>query len=257
MRIIGNCVYAFYLIYAVCITLGMIFVMLLCMIPFLFVPIKSRTKAAYAIFHFTFQLKLFFIGIWIEKKYQSPLAKHKKKCVYVSNHLSYLDAIVVTAAICNVFRPLGKAGIATIPLIGFLYKQYVILVDRKSIQSKKESLKEMKQTLDNGNSVLLFPEGTFYDTITQRLNEFKDGAFHLAIETKVIVQPLILQYTRERLNPKSILSLRPGKIIIHFLDPVNSHDYTLLQASDLKNKIHAQMEAYLEGLNYPRIEKNT
>src|SRR5688572_5859200 len=65
------------------------------------------------------------------------------KYVYVANHISYLDTVLIYAAVPHYFRTLAKIEMARIPVFGFVYKQLAILVDRGSAESRSKSLRLM------------------------------------------------------------------------------------------------------------------
>ena len=84
---------------------------------------------------------------------------------------------------------------AKIPLFGLIYKRGSVLVDRKSEESRKNSFVKMKEVLDMGLHMCIYPEGTRNKT-TEPLQRFHNGAFKLAIDTGKPIFPqlfLILQ----------------------------------------------------------------
>ena len=80
-------------------------------------------------------------------------------------------------------RPSQKWKWPKIPIFGFLYKTGSVLVDRKSEASRRESFAKMKEVLDMGLHMCIYPEGTRNKT-DQPLKSFHDGAFRLALLTK-------------------------------------------------------------------------
>ena len=79
-----------------------------------------------------------------------------------SNHRSFLDPLITLAHI-RAF-PLSKADVGKIPLLGFGARfTGILFVNRKSLESRASAKKMMQATLDQGHSVLLYPEGTTSD----------------------------------------------------------------------------------------------
>ena len=102
--------------------------------------------------------------------------------MFVANHQSMTDIMLMLYSVKNPFVFVGKKELASIPVFGFFYKRTCILVDRGNAQSRKAVFDQAQQRLNNGLSVCIFPEGGVPDDETVVLDQFKDGAFRLAIE---------------------------------------------------------------------------
>jgi 1-acyl-sn-glycerol-3-phosphate acyltransferase len=116
-----------------------------------------------------------------------------KAYVYVANHTSYLDIPLMYLLTKGNVAFLGKSSLGKVPLFGYLYKRLHILVDRKTRNSKIEAMDMCREKLDKGISVIIFAEGTIPKT-PPLLNDFKDGAFKLAIEKQIPVIPVTIPY---------------------------------------------------------------
>lgn len=116
----------------------------------------------------------------------------KGPCLLVGNHRSYLDPIIVLADIKAL--PVSKAEVAHWPLIGFAAKQTGILfVKREKESSRKKTLQAIKNMLQKGYSILLFPEGTT-SAVGSKTLPFKPGAFRLATELNIPIIPFAIEY---------------------------------------------------------------
>ena len=116
------------------------------------------------------------IDFYLDKKiYEAPHDK-KKPYIFVSNHISYLDAAILVKAFRQPVRPLGKVEMSKVPVFGFIYKNAIVTVDRSNPENRAKSVRIFKSIISKGISVLVFPEGTFNMT-NQPLKEFYDGAF--------------------------------------------------------------------------------
>jgi 1-acyl-sn-glycerol-3-phosphate acyltransferase len=62
------------------------------------------------------------------------------------------------------FRPLGKIEIQKVPVFGIIYKVVVVVVDRSSSENRAKSMRDLKDVISKGISILIFPEGTFNET---------------------------------------------------------------------------------------------
>ena len=141
-------------------------------------------------------------------------------------------------------RILGKSEMAHIPVFGFIYKNAVVMVDRKSAMQRSKSVKILKSILKKSISIFICPEGTFNMT-NAPLKSFYDGAFRIAIETQIPIKPILFLDTYDRLNYKSIFSLSPGRSIAVYLQETVTTGLTLADLPSLKEKIYNQMA---EGL---------
>src|SRR5690606_9632796 len=129
------------------------------------------------------------------------------------------DKMNIYAAIPQLFRPLGKEEVGRIPLLGPIYRQLVITVDRGRSESRARSLIQMQNILEKESSIMLFPEGGFQGT-GQRLSPFFDGAFRLALRTGTPIQPILFPDVDKRWNQRAWWSLWPGRNRVVFLEPI-------------------------------------
>jgi 1-acyl-sn-glycerol-3-phosphate acyltransferase len=184
---------------------------------------------------------LFCIGQPMIIKGSSP---SRRKYVYVANHISYMDTVLIYAAIPHFFRTLGKKEMVHIPLFGFVYKQLAILVDRSSAHSRTRSLKLMWRLLRNECNIAIFPEGTFNET-DKPLKDFFDGAFRLAINTQTPILPMVFPDTVNRWHFSAWWKLSPGRNRVIFLDPVEVKGLSIADLPKFKEQVYKAMEEAL------------
>jgi 1-acyl-sn-glycerol-3-phosphate acyltransferase len=137
------------------------------------------------------------------------------QCVIVSNHASYLDGIVFTAALPARFGFVIKREMASVPLAGFMLQRLgSLFVERhERRQSAADARRVLRQAI-NGQSLVFFPEGTF--TPTPGLLRFHTGAFATALRAGCPLVPAVVRGTRKALSPRGELP-RPGAITIEIL----------------------------------------
>ncbi len=138
-------------------------------------------------------------------------------------------------------RILGKAEMAKIPLFGFIYKNAVVMVDRKDASQRLKSMKALKSVLAKNISILICPEGTFNMT-HKPLKNFYDGAFRIAIETHTPIKPILFLDSYDRLNYNSIFSLSPGKSRAVYLQETPTAGLSIDDLPFLREKIYKQMD---------------
>ncbi len=115
-------------------------------------------------------------------------------CVFVGNHWSYLDIVVLVGSTRGVF--LSKAEIARWPLIGRCGRLIgTLFVDRVSRDDRKKATASAAAAVaKHGQSVIIFPEGT----TSIEGKEWRMGAFRIAQSAGVPVQPFRLLYAPVR-----------------------------------------------------------
>ncbi|UGU17790.1 1-acyl-sn-glycerol-3-phosphate acyltransferase [Sinomicrobium kalidii] len=120
-----------------------------------------------------------------------------KSYVLVANHTSMTDIMLMLRASRNPFVFVGKKELAKIPIFGFFYKRVCITVDRNSIKSRTEVYEGAKKRLEEGLSICIFPEGGVPEDDVF-LDEFKDGAFRLAIACQIPLVPMTFADNKKR-----------------------------------------------------------
>ncbi|MBL7729566.1 MAG: 1-acyl-sn-glycerol-3-phosphate acyltransferase [Chitinophagaceae bacterium] len=188
------------------------------------------------------------IFIWHKKKYETPHDK-KRSYIFVSNHISYLDAAILVKAYRQPIRPLGKVEMSKVPVFGFIYRNAIVTVDRSSPGNRAASVRILKSIISKGISVLVFPEGTF-NMGTTPLKEFYDGAFRLAIETQTPVKPVLFLDAYRRMPYESLFRMSPGRSRIVYLDEIPVQGLTTDDVKLLKEKVYTIMEQKLIEYGY-------
>lgn len=171
-----------------------------------------------------------------------------KSCIYVCNHNSYLDAIAVVLSIPGSFKPLGKIEMVKTPIFGMIYRRVVVLIDRKSQESRARSVEELKIDLGIGQSILIFPEGTM-NRSNAPLSEFYDGAFRLAIETQTAIVPMVILNARRLLPRDKPLDIRPGILECVFADRIEVAGLKPDDLGYLKTRVYKCMEELIKKNN--------
>ena len=123
----------------------------------------------------------------------------KRSYMFVANHTSMADIMLMLVTSKNPFVFVGKKELAKIPLFGFFYKRTCILVDRSSAKSRQAVFLRAQKRLKQGLSICIFPEGGVPEEhIT--LDTFKDGAFRLAINHQIPVVPITFYDNKKRFS---------------------------------------------------------
>lgn len=163
--------------------------------------------------------------------------------VVVCNHNSFMDIPVSSPWIPGANKTLAKIEIAQTPLFGTIYKVGTILVDRKSEQSRKESFAAMRQTLQMGLHLCLYPEGT-RNKSEHALQAFQDGAFVVAIRAQAPIMPAVIFNTGKILPHNKKFWAWPHAIPFHFLAPIPTQGLSLKDVPALKEQVWQTMHQY-------------
>jgi 1-acyl-sn-glycerol-3-phosphate acyltransferase len=140
--------------------------------------------------------------------------------VFMPNHTSFLDILLVLASIPHTFRFLVKEEFLSIPFLGLTVKSSgQIPLDRNNPRKGLRSIRQAAELLKKGTSIVVFPEGT--RSPDGKVGEFKATLFVLPIRTETPVVPVLIEGTFEALPRDSVL-LKRCPINITFLDPVPS-----------------------------------
>ncbi|NAY91589.1 1-acyl-sn-glycerol-3-phosphate acyltransferase [Muricauda sp. JGD-17] len=138
-----------------------------------------------------------------------------KSYMLVANHTSMLDIMLMLAVSKNPFVFVGKKELVKIPIFGFFYKRVCILVDRDNVKSRTGVYLRAQRRLNQGLSICIFPEGGVPDE-SVLLDEFKDGAFRMAIAHKIPVVPIVFYDNKKRFS-FTFFSGGPGKVRVKVL----------------------------------------
>ncbi len=141
--------------------------------------------------------------------------------IVTCNHNSYMDVPLTTPFIPGPNKTIAKAEMAKTPLFGLVYKRGSVLVDRNDKNSRQNSFKKMKEVLNTGMHMCIYPEGTRNKT-SLPLKEFYDGAFKLAVDTGKSILPALIFNTKKVLPPEKKFFFWPSKMELHFLPPVDA-----------------------------------
>jgi len=134
--------------------------------------------------------------------------------IFAPNHASYLDTLVTLAYLPPNVRFVMKAEVRDMPFISTLAaRSGQLSFDRSDPQARIRQSEEVNAALKNGESIVIFPEGTFTSMVGIR--PFQLGAFKSAVDTLRPICPVSLRGTREILRDKTILP-RHGKITVTF-----------------------------------------
>jgi len=138
--------------------------------------------------------------------------------VFVSNHTSYFDVLPLMSGLGVPYRFVAKSEVLNMPFIGtFLKKMGHLSFNRTNTSSRRRAAQTIEDVLRAGDSVFVFPEGTFVPETGVR--PFQLGAFKAAVDTGAPLVPVSLAGTRNILRDRTFLP-RPGNVTITISPPI-------------------------------------
>ncbi len=168
--------------------------------------------------------------------------------VYVCNHQSNLDPVLVYAKLGKHLRFVAKRELFRIPIFGSALRATgMIPVDRKGSERDRENIAHSVEAVRSRLSILFFAEGT--RDPEGRLRPFKKGAAVLAIQAQVPLVPLVLAGTKDVLHKQSLLVRggRPAVLVVG--EPISTNGMALEARDELTERAHAAVAQMLESAN--------
>ncbi len=176
-----------------------------------------------------------------------------KSYMFCPNHASLMDPFILIVLSKNPIVFVGKKELVKIPIFGFFYKKAVIMVDRKSVKSRKRVFEMAKKRLQNGVSMAIFPEG-LVPSENVVLAPFKKGAFSLATEFQIPIVPQVY-YDCKRLFSWDFFKGGPGVFRIRQHKFLSTEGLSIDQTENLTNKTFNII--YNDLLNDKKYMKDT
>ena len=138
--------------------------------------------------------------------------------VYAANHTSYFDVLALMLGLGVPYHFVAKMEVGRMPFIGtFLRQMRHTKFDRSDPESRLRQSEEMEKLLREGESIFVFPEGTF--TAEDGVRPFQLGAFKAAVDAGVPIVPVSLAGTRRFLRDGTYLP-RPTSVTITVSPPI-------------------------------------
>ncbi|TGD71948.1 HAD-IB family hydrolase [Mangrovimicrobium sediminis] len=171
-----------------------------------------------------------------------------RPCVFIFNHQSKADVIILARLLRRDFASVGKQEIKTeSPLLGKVMEYTgTIFIDRSDARSAIKSVNSLVEVMHAENkSVVMAPEGT--RTVSPTLATFKKGAFHIAMQAKVPIVPIVIRNAGD-VAPRGEFVYRPATVDVEILPPVETADW---RRADLDEHIREVRNMYLRCLGQP------
>ncbi|MFC1840307.1 lysophospholipid acyltransferase family protein [Thermodesulfobacteriota bacterium] len=217
-------------------------VMCICAI---FTSLFSRTgNAPHIIGRFWGKSILWASGIKVNVKGLSNL-DFSGPCVFMCNHQSNFDILVLFAELPAQFRWIAKAELFKIPLFARAMRGAgYVSIDRHNRTSAIKSIGVAAEKIRNGVCVMIFPEGT--RSPDGKIGKFKKGGFYLALDAGVPIVPLVINGTWSIMQ-KDSLKITPGNVQLSILPPIDTSVYSEDNRDELIKKLNDEICSEFES----------
>jgi 1-acyl-sn-glycerol-3-phosphate acyltransferase len=176
---------------------------------------------------------------------EAPADVDARPYVVVANHESLADPFLLSWLPWDM-RWVAKRELFEIPLIGLVFKfSGDIPLVRGESGSIKSTMAACRESLDNGMSIMMFPEGT--RSKNGQLLSFKDGAFRLAIEAGVPILPVAIVGTKDCLQ-KGSKRLGMANAVARVLPVISTEGATLDDVASIRERARASIQAAVDEM---------
>jgi putative phosphoserine phosphatase/1-acylglycerol-3-phosphate O-acyltransferase len=184
---------------------------------------RSRREGANTLLSAWPDLATALAGIELEVRGEEHLWSHRP-AVFIFNHQSAVDTLLVAKLLRRDFTGVAKREIRRNPIFGPAFAfAGAVFIDRADSAKAIEALAPALKALREGRSLAIAPEGT--RSRTRRLGPFKKGAFHLAMQARVPIVPIVFENALDVL-PRGALVLRPANVRAVVLPPIDTSQWT-------------------------------
>ena len=164
--------------------------------------------------------------------------------VYCSNHESNVDPPVLFEALHRRLHVLFKAELRKLPILGRVMEAGgFVAVERDRREASMASIERAAASIRDGNSFLIFPEGT--RSRTDQLLPFKKGGFIMALKAQAPIVPVAISGGRTAMQRGSAI-VRPVDVRVRIGEPVETSGMSLDDRDELIAVVRQRIEALLK-----------
>lgn len=167
-----------------------------------------------------------------------------RPCVFLFNHQSNADVFIIAKLVRRDLTGIAKKELRNVPLLGTLMELGgLVFVDRGRTPDAVRAMQPLVDALRRDRkSVCIAPEGT--RSLTGALGPFKKGAFHLAIQARAPIVPIVIHNSLD-VQPKHELAMRGARVHVDVLAPINTSSW---RTSTIDRHVAAVRKRFLDCL---------
>ncbi|WP_317228610.1 lysophospholipid acyltransferase family protein [Pedobacter montanisoli] len=184
-------------------------------------------------------------GIFFRFQIEQKLNK-KQTYIFCANHTSNLDILAFCLLARGAYHFMGKEELMKNPVLGIFFRTIDIPVNRESKIGAFKAFKRAADNLDQGMSLIIFPEGRIDNSYPPVLQDFKNGPFRLAIEKGIPVVPVSIQNLWQIMWDDGVkYGSRPGIVDIYVHKPILTNILADQTDENLRDQVYAIINSKL------------
>ena len=185
-------------------------------------------------------------GVTLEVEGQENIPAGRP-CVFVANHRSLFDIPVMLTALGKPHGILAKQESEKIFLVNRWMKLLgCVFVQRDDVRASMKALNAATETVKQGNSFSVFPEGTRSKGEEGKVAEFKGGAFRIATKNKAPLVPVAISGSRLIFENNHYI-VRNGVVRVSILPAIETAELTREEQKELPELTRRRIEAALQA----------
>ena len=162
-----------------------------------------------------------------------------KNYMFLSNHTSWIDIMVIMYSSQRVVRFIAKKELGRIPFLGYMmHRVGMIFVDRGNVKKSAKMVKETLNKIKNGSNIAAFPEGT--RSKDGKLSQFKKGMFSIAIMAGIDIIPVGI-VGASKVWYRNNHTFRPGTIEVNYGKPISISEYNESNIIELIERVRQEI----------------
>lgn len=183
-------------------------------------------------------------GVDLHKSGEENLVKDRP-VLYVGNHQGDMDILLIMHELGELYSIVAKIETKKVPVVAqWMANVDCIFMDRGNPRHTLECMKHAQELLENGRTVVIFPEGT--RAKGPDMNEFKPGAFRCAVKAKVPIVPFVIDGTYKVFEQQRYL--KKADVYLHILPAIEPEEYAGMKTPDVSAMVQQKIQDELYRL---------
>ena len=165
-------------------------------------------------------------------------------CLIISNHQSNFDIPILAGYLNKRLGFIAKKELEKVPIVSYWMRQiHCVFIDRENARQAVRALAEAVKTLQAGNSLVIFPEGT--RSKGEQMDVFKKGSLRLAEKSGVPVVPVTIDGSYKILEGNNN-RIRPATVTVTVGEPIYMEQLSVEERAALLDTIKTQIQVNLD-----------
>lgn len=165
-------------------------------------------------------------------------------CLFVSNHQGFLDIPIILSSLDRTVGFIAKKELTKFKLVSYWMKQInCIFINREDIRESIKSINKGSELLNNGHSMVIFPEGT--RSKGPRIGEFKKGSLKLALKSKVPIVPIAIDGSYKLREGNVHSMIKSANVNVTICKPIYTDSLSREDRESLSDTIKSEISNYI------------